>query len=108
MAFIPLESLSQLYDGYQRPYKVEGKSLLLCQLDGKTFLIENRCPHMDAPLTDAAQGASCTIRCRAHGIEFSLLNGKANGPLGDTIDRLVFYPIAYDGNKLGVESESLV
>lgn len=108
MAFIALEQLSELYDGYQRPFKVHGKSLLLCQVEGQTFLIENRCPHMDAPLTDATQGQGCTIRCRAHGIEFNLINGKAIGPLADTLESLSSFPIEYDGNKIGVDSEVLV
>ncbi len=107
MAFQPLEQLSQLYDGYQKAFRVEGHSLLLCQLDGKTFLVENRCPHMDAPLTDASQEKDCSIRCRAHGIEFSLLTGKAKGPLADTIAKLTLFPLIYEGNKIGVDTQNL-
>lgn len=106
MAFFPLAQLSDLYDGYQKAFRVDGYSLLLCQLEGQTFLIENRCPHMDAPMTDAAQAPGCLLRCRAHGIEFSLKNGRALGPLSDTISPLRFFPLEYEGTKVGVDSEA--
>ncbi len=102
MAFHGLEKLNQLYDGYQRAFRVGGHNLLLVQQAGRSYLIENRCPHMDASLTNADQHEG-TLRCRAHGIEFRLADGKACGPLAGTLGSLKFYPIAYDGNVLGVE-----
>lgn len=102
MAFYPLAKLSHLYDGYQMAFRVAGHNLLLVQQNGSAYLIENRCPHMDAPLTNADQGPGI-LRCRAHGIEFELASGKACGPLAGTLASLKHYPIAYDGNTLGVE-----
>lgn len=102
MAFYPLEKLNHLYDGYQKAFRVAGYDLLLVQQNGRNFLIENRCPHMDASLADAAQGDGI-LRCRAHGIEFQLADGRACGPLADILGPLKFYPIAYDANTLGVD-----
>jgi nitrite reductase/ring-hydroxylating ferredoxin subunit len=102
MAFHKLEFLSQLHDGYQKAFRVAGHNVLLIQQDGKTYLIENRCPHMDAALTNAAQEPG-VLRCRVHGIEFGLNDGKARGPLAGAMDSLKFYPVAYDGNTVGVE-----
>ena len=102
MAFYPLEKLSQLYDGYQKPFRVAGQQLLLLQQEGRTFLIENRCPHMDASLSNADQEPGI-LRCRVHGIEFQLSDGRACGPLAGVMPSLKFYPLAYDGNTLGVE-----
>lgn len=103
MAFYALEKLSELYDGYQRGYNVAGHALLLCQLEGQTFVIENRCPHMDVSLTTATQLPGLKLRCRAHGIEFDLCSGRACGPLADTLDSLKKYPIVYDGARIGVD-----
>ncbi len=103
MAFYPLEKLALLYDGYQKVFKVAGHDLLLVQQDGIPYLIENRCPHMDAPLTHAAQVPGGLIRCRAHGIEFDLKSGKACGPLANTLDGLKKYSLVYEGNQIGVD-----
>jgi|GEM_PF-5219833 len=46
MAFVPLEKLGRLHDGYKKVFKVDRHNLLLMQLEGKVYLIENRCPHM--------------------------------------------------------------
>lgn len=102
MAFYALEKLSQLYDGYQKAFRVAGRDLLLLQQEGRAVVIENRCPHMDATLTHATQGPGI-LRCRAHGIEFQLSDGRACGPMASVLPTLKFFPIAYDGNVLGVD-----
>lgn len=103
MAFYPLEQLSRLYDGYQKDFNVGGVSLLLLQMEGVPVIIENSCPHMDAPLTHAAQVPGGLIRCRVHGIEFRLDNGRACGPLANTLDCLKKFPPVYEGDKIGVD-----
>lgn len=102
MAFFPLANLVDLYDGYRGAFRVQGLSLLLIQDQGTTYLIENRCPHMDAPLVTGAVRDG-VIACRAHGIEFQLADGKPLGPLASTLDCLQLYNVAYDGNKVGID-----
>jgi nitrite reductase/ring-hydroxylating ferredoxin subunit len=105
MAFFALQHLHKLHDGYREPFKVAGLSLLLVHEGGKTYIIENRCPHMDVPLDRAVILPDQKIRCMAHGIEFDLKSGKPGGPLANTIDCLKHYPVAYDGNQVGIEFE---
>lgn len=100
--FHGLANLADLYDGYCEPYRIQGESLLLIQEQGQQYLIENRCPHMDAPLA-TGQVLGDSIRCRAHGIVFSLQTGHALGPLAETLDCLKFYPVVYDGSRIGVD-----
>jgi len=103
MSFFPLEQLSRLHDGYQRAFDVSGRHLLLCQVDGVSYLLENRCPHMDVPLTHAEQLPASKLRCRAHGIEFDLITGNACGPLAGTLACLKKFPLAYEGTQVGVD-----
>ena len=103
MTFFALEQCHRLHDGYQRAFKVEGQDLLLCQLEGQVFIIENRCPHMDVSLTEAVQLPGKKLRCRAHGIEFDMVTAKACGPLADTLDCLRHFPVVYEGTQIGVE-----
>lgn len=107
MSFMPLEQLSRLFDGYQKPFNVHGHSLLLCQLDGEVFIIENRCPHMDVALTTATQLPNKCLRCRAHGIEFDLVSGKARGPLASTLAPVKKYFPVYEGTQVGVDLSQL-
>jgi nitrite reductase/ring-hydroxylating ferredoxin subunit len=102
MTFYPLANLLDLYDGFMMAYSIQGKSLLLLQDKGEIYLIENICPHMDAPLvTGKIQDGA--IVCRAHGIGFDLRTRRARGPLADTLNCLKTFPLVYLGNKVGVE-----
>lgn len=101
MGFYAVANLSDMHDGFRQTFLVGGKSLLLIQDEGRHFVIENRCPHMDAPLASGAVTDNHIV-CRAHGIAFSLLDGRAQGPLADVIDSLVFFPVHYEGSKIGV------
>lgn len=101
MTFYPLEKLHQLHDGYCRSFAVRGKNLLLIQNNGNTYLIENRCPHMDASL-EWATFQTDKLRCPVHGIEFDLPNGKALGSLAGCIGDLQRFTITYEGNTLGL------
>lgn len=101
MAFHPLANLVDLHDGYRGVFRVQGNSLLLLQDAGKTYLIENRCPHMDAPLANG-EIKDGNITCRAHGIRFGLADGQAQGPLASMMDCLHFFELIYEGNKVGV------
>ena len=103
MTFYALEKLGALHDGYQRAFVVAGHSLLLLQHEGILYLIENRCPHMDMPLSNAKQIAGGLLRCRAHGIEFDLESGAAQGPLASVLSGLKKHVLAYEGNTVGVE-----
>lgn len=101
MDFYALANLTDMHDGFRRAVRVGRKSLLLIQDQGQHYVIENRCPHMDAPLASGAV-ANGQIICRAHGIAFSLGDGFAQGPLSSVIDGLTFYPVHYDGSRVGV------
>ncbi|WP_185230628.1 Rieske (2Fe-2S) protein [Teredinibacter franksiae] len=103
MAFVPLEKLGRLHDGYKKVFKVDRHNLLLMQLEGKVYLIENRCPHMDVPLDTGTALPGGRLRCRAHGIEFNLESGRADGPLAKQLECLKRYAIRYEGSQLGVE-----
>ncbi|HEY6530349.1 MAG TPA: Rieske 2Fe-2S domain-containing protein [Cellvibrionaceae bacterium] len=100
--FYPLAKLIDLHDGMRQLHIVAGKSFLLLQDEGRVFLVENRCPHMDAPLANADVQRG-VIRCKAHGIAFDLVTGKAQGPLASTLDCLEQLELIYDGDRIGVE-----
>lgn len=97
-----LEKSIHLHPDYRQAVNVAGQNLLLFCHDDTPYLIENRCPHMDVPLTDAHQTKS-GLRCKAHGIEFTMPSGEAVGALKDVLPCLKFFPIVYDEQWICVE-----
>lgn len=98
MTFYPLERLMHLYDGYQRVFRVAGKSVLLIQDEGRCYLLLNQCPHQLRPL-DRATVSKGTITCPHHGMCFSLTTGQTNDGCNNALQSLT---IAYEGQQLGV------
>ncbi|MFT7559063.1 MAG: nitrite reductase/ring-hydroxylating ferredoxin subunit [Flavobacteriales bacterium] len=103
VALYRIEQLSRLHDGYKNSIDLDGENLLLLQHEGRVYLIENKCPHMDVSLSDAKLMPGQKLQCRAHGIEFQLEDGKACGPLANTLACLKRYPLIYDGDFIAVE-----
>jgi nitrite reductase/ring-hydroxylating ferredoxin subunit len=99
MAFYPLERLMNLYDGYQRVFRVAGKSLLLVQNEGRCYILLNQCPHQLRPL-DGANVKQGIITCRFHGMGFDLNTGQTNDGCNNVLQR---FPVVYEGNQLGVD-----
>jgi nitrite reductase/ring-hydroxylating ferredoxin subunit len=104
MAFIPLEKLHALHDGYRRTFRIAGQEWLLIQDEGRLVLIANRCPHMDAPLHKGTVNRGL-IRCPVHGMEFDLHTGRALGSAAACVAPLTFYPVVYESNMVGIDVE---
>ncbi|RYZ98511.1 MAG: Rieske (2Fe-2S) protein [Moraxellaceae bacterium] len=102
MAFIALEKLHQLYDGYRRVFKLGGRDWILLQEDGRVYCIANQCPHLQAPLHRAII-SNHQLRCPAHGIAFNLRDGLAVNPLSCR-HALTYLPLIYEANQVGVDA----
>lgn len=99
MAFYPLIKLHQLVDGYRASFRVAGREILLIQENGRSYLLDARCPHAGRSLVNG----SCdglVLRCPAHGMGFRLNDLQC---IEQPRLRLSQYPLAYDGDTLGVE-----
>lgn len=96
MTFYPLLEKDKLYDGYVKSFISEGVSVLVVQQQGVVSIVENRCPHMDAPL-DFGKIHNGNIRCPLHGMEFSLTSGAGIGPAACTGGLKNFQAVIVDG-----------
>lgn len=97
--FVALERLINLQDGYRSTFRVAGHELLLLVVEGRPVLLENRCPHRDAPLHGASLNGQ-VLRCVRHGIEFDLRSGE---PLTARCAALKLFDLAYDGDRIGID-----
>lgn len=96
MNFYPLLEKDKLFDGYIKPFVVEALSVLLIQQHGVVSIVENSCPHMDAPL-DFGKIRNGNIRCPLHGMEFSLATGAGIGSAYCTGGLKVYQVVNVDG-----------
>lgn len=78
MAFVKLAETSELSDG-QMVMKEHGeREILLAQVEGKVYAIDNICPHQDAPLDEGTLGdrSAFHVTCPWHDAHFDIRNGK--------------------------------
>ncbi len=99
MAFVALEKLINLGDGYRRVFRVENRELLLLQEAGERYLIARACPHAGQVLDEAAVDGG-QITCPRHSISFELAGGRPQPPVCSAI---AVFDIVYEGNALGVD-----
>ncbi|KJS05260.1 MAG: hypothetical protein VR73_12530 [Gammaproteobacteria bacterium BRH_c0] len=102
MPFIALEKVHELHNGYCRVFPVAGRQLLLIHSNDQSYAIDSICPHAGASLIKGKISGGC-IRCPKHGIEFSLVNGVAQGgEVVADVAPLVFYRVAVEGDRVGI------
>ncbi len=80
---IPIPDAESLQPGQMRRLALEGHDLLLANVDGTLYAIENRCPHEDASLYNGALKGHC-VECPLHGSRFDLRTGQPQEPPADT------------------------
>ena len=103
MAYQALEKLHQLHDGYRKVFRVGQMELLLVQEDSKLYLLENRCPHMDAPLLHG-RIQNGVIQCPMHRICFDLRSGACDPGIPAPVGALKVFTPVYEGNTVGIET----
>jgi 3-phenylpropionate/trans-cinnamate dioxygenase ferredoxin subunit len=77
---IELGDLGDLRDGELRSCPAgDGRSVLVCRVDGRLYAVEDNCSHRDTPLSQGRlRGAIVT--CPLHGARFDVRDGSHLGP----------------------------
>jgi 3-phenylpropionate/trans-cinnamate dioxygenase ferredoxin component len=78
---ISVGSADKLAPGERRLVFVEGRSIVLFNLDGTLHAVDNACPHNGAALA-GGQLEGSLLRCPAHGLRFDLRTGCMRGASG--------------------------
>lgn len=103
MPYVEIAKLHQLEDGYRRVVRLLGREWLFIHEAGRSYLLNAACPHQGASLAKATLENGC-LRCPQHGIAFELASGNANTT--NCTGRLEFLSLAYEGNSVGIYSDS--
>jgi len=72
---IPVAKISEVPNFGKKVITVSGKEILLINIKGSIFAVENDCPHQGSPLT-ASIVKDGYISCPRHGYRFNLADGS--------------------------------
>lgn len=78
MSFVKVLQTDELVSGEKVRVQVDGKSILVVNLDGEYYALDNRCPHMGGSLVEGELKDGYIV-CPRHGAEFDLKTGKNVG-----------------------------
>jgi 3-phenylpropionate/trans-cinnamate dioxygenase ferredoxin subunit len=84
---VPVGPLEELAPGRRRLAFVDGRSVVLFNLEGSVHAIDNSCPHNGASLA-SGQLEGTVLRCPAHGLRFDLVTGCMPGAGGLCLKKL--------------------
>ncbi len=90
-----------------KSYTVSGKEVLILNVNGKYYAMNNKCPHMNGNLSKGIlQGIVLT--CPRHSSRFDISTGKALsgpkfGPIKLKTSDAHIYPAQVDGNAIMVD-----
>jgi 3-phenylpropionate/trans-cinnamate dioxygenase ferredoxin component len=94
---IPVGKVDELAPGQRKLAFIDGRRIVLFNIDGTIHAIDNSCPHNGASLA-SGQLQGCVLRCPAHGLRFDLRTGCMPGAGGLS---LATFPVrAVDGKLL--------
>ena len=93
---LPVEALTP---GMHKLLELEQVDLLLVNIEGEFFAIENRCSHDDG---DLSSGEICDaeITCPRHGARFNLKTGAVLSP--PAFENIATYPVRVVDNMVQV------
>ncbi len=67
---------SEIAPGSAKPVNVDGLDILLCNVHGEVYAIEDVCTHDGAPLDQGTLEENC-VTCPRHGAQFDVTTGEA-------------------------------
>jgi nitrite reductase/ring-hydroxylating ferredoxin subunit len=73
--FVEIAKVNEISDGKMKHIEVDGKEVLIANVGGKFYAINDRCGHMNA-LLSMGNLTGNTVTCPFHGAKFDVTNGR--------------------------------
>jgi 3-phenylpropionate/trans-cinnamate dioxygenase ferredoxin subunit len=96
----PVAKREDVPPGAAKKVVVDGVEVLLCNVDGELYAVEDVCTHDGGPL-DQGELQGCRIMCPRHGAMFDVTTGAALTP--PAVVALASYPVRVEGDDVFVE-----
>ena len=104
MDFQKVAELDALKPGEKKSFPLSGKTVLLANVGGTIYALDNKCPHMGGSLVDGDL-EDVTLTCPRHGAKFDVRTGKSVGNaklafIQMKVADAVSYPVKVEGNDI--------
>ena len=67
MSFVKIAETDMIAPGEKKGFPLNGKTVLLANVDGAFFALDNKCPHLGGSLADGTlEGATLSCPQRSH------------------------------------------
>lgn len=109
MSYVKVDSLDRLPPGQMKGYTVEGRKILVANVDDSFYAMDNTCPHMGGVLSEGKLEGSHVV-CPKHGSIFDVTSGKAvqDGKMffiKAKVHDLKGYQVKIEGDAIFIEVE---
>jgi len=104
MTYFKVGQTSEVRDGEKKTFSLNNKVLLITNIQGTYYAIDNKCPHMGGSLFDGNLD-SFSITCPKHGTIFDVRNGEVikNGKIAFIklkVKNTRPYPVKIEGDDI--------
>ncbi len=101
--WIDVAASDAIKPGERRVVHLEGVGVVIVNVDGRLYAIEDRCTHDDSPLADGEVDGD-TIVCPYHGACFSLINGEVLAP--PAYEAATVFPLRIHQGRIQLHDDS--
>ena len=74
--YVEVAKTSEITSGKMKHVEVEGKEIVVSNVGGKYYAMDDRCGHMNALLSMGNLSNDNLVTCPFHGARFDVTNGK--------------------------------
>ena len=102
-----IATINEVSVGESKSFKIKDKEILITNVDGQFYAIDNRCSHMGGDLSKGKLEGEI-VTCPRHGSRFNVRTGEAvKGPkiliINLNTDNLTSYPLIIQENNIMIE-----
>jgi 3-phenylpropionate/trans-cinnamate dioxygenase ferredoxin subunit len=97
--FLTVAEVTELGSGERKLIEIDGKPIVVFNIAGEYFAIDDVCSHDDGPVGEG-EVTGTEIECPRHGARFDLRSGKALS-LPAVVD-IPAYPVRVIGNEIQI------
>ncbi|MBS7279066.1 MAG: non-heme iron oxygenase ferredoxin subunit [Candidatus Freyarchaeota archaeon] len=108
LGFVKVAEASEIPSGKVKKVELEGKEILIANVDGKYYAIGNKCTHMGGDLSKGSLSGNI-VTCPRHKATFDVTSGKVVSgpkfPLSPKIKDEKSYKVKVEGNDILVSTD---
>ena len=100
--FVKAADIDEVKSGSMKLVETDGREIVLCNVDGTYYAVDNICPHLGAPLCEGDLDGT-DLWCPFHGASFDVTSGEVLSP--PAYENLTCFPVRTTDSTIEIEEE---